>query len=86
MDLPPVGSLVSRAGSGCMMPDMRGTRGNAVPTTHDTRRVGETYLKTFRSWERGEHRKEWLVLNLAARWAPGLAPRPLAADPDADPP
>lgn len=33
-----------------------------------------------------EPRREWLALNLLARYAPGLAPRPIRADLDADPP
>jgi aminoglycoside phosphotransferase len=34
----------------------------------------------------GEPRREWRALKLLARYAPGLAPRPIRADLDADPP
>jgi hypothetical protein len=33
-----------------------------------------------------EPRREWQALELLARYAPGLAPRPVRADLDADPP
>ena len=43
-------------------------------------------IKRFRSWNRGEHQREWQALNVLAEFAPGLAPVPLSADLDADPP
>lgn len=43
-------------------------------------------IKRFRSWDRGEHQREWQALTLLAEFAPGLAPAPLSADLDADPP
>jgi aminoglycoside phosphotransferase (APT) family kinase protein len=43
-------------------------------------------VKRFRSWDRGEHQREWQALNLLAEFAPGLAPAPVSADLDADPP
>jgi aminoglycoside phosphotransferase (APT) family kinase protein len=58
--------------------------------------VGEgTAVKRFRSHVDGdgrlllygdEPRREWRALKLLARYAPGLAPRPIRADLDADPP
>ena len=48
--------------------------------------VGATVLKTFRSYGRGEHRREWQALVLLNRYVPGLAPRPLTADLAAHPP
>jgi hypothetical protein len=53
--------------------------------THDLS-VGEAVVKTFRSYGRGEHRREWEALVLLDRYAPGLAPRPLTAELDAHPP
>jgi Ser/Thr protein kinase RdoA (MazF antagonist) len=43
-------------------------------------------MKRFRSWDRGEPAREWTALTLLAQSAPGLAPAPLRADLDADPP
>ncbi|MEV6038094.1 hypothetical protein AB0L65_43590 [Nonomuraea sp. NPDC052116] len=43
-------------------------------------------IKRYRSWERGEHRREWAVLNVLALHAPGLAPAPVRADLDGSPP
>jgi hypothetical protein len=54
-------------------------------TTH-LLEFSDVVVKRFRSYERGEHRREWLGLRLLDRHAPGLAPRPLAADLTADPP
>jgi hypothetical protein len=54
-------------------------------STHDVA-VGAVVVKRFRSWERGEHRREWLGLRLLDHFSPGLAPRPLSAQLDADPP
>lgn len=54
--------------------------------THDLRREGELITKTYRSWTRGEHRREWAVLNRLATHQPGLGPRPVRARLDADPP
>lgn len=54
--------------------------------THELRRDGELITKTYRTWERGEHRREWAALNLLAEHRPGLAPEPVRADLDATPP
>lgn len=53
--------------------------------THDLD-LGAVVVKRFRSYGRGEHRREWRSLLLLDRYAPGLAPRPLSADLDAHPP
>jgi aminoglycoside phosphotransferase len=41
---------------------------------------------SHRHWGHEEPRREWQALNLLARYAPGLAPRPVRADLMADPP
>jgi aminoglycoside phosphotransferase len=43
-------------------------------------------VKRFRAWERGEPAREWAALTFLAETAPGLAPVPVRADLDADPP
>jgi hypothetical protein len=59
----------------------------AVPRhTHDLTFSGTVLTKRYRSWSRGEHHREWLVLQHVHRYARDLVPRPLAADLDADPP
>lgn len=45
--------------------------------------LGPVVVKRFRSYERGEHRREWLSLRLLDHFSPGLTPRPLSADLDA---
>jgi len=55
-------------------------------TTHDVEFDGDRVVKTFRTWERGEHLREWRGLNLLHRFAPGLGPEPISADLDAEPP
>lgn len=54
--------------------------------THAIEMGVDTVSKQFRSWERGEHRREWDALVLLAAYAPGLAPAPIEADLTADPP
>jgi hypothetical protein len=54
-------------------------------TTH-LLEFSDVVVKRFRSYDRGEHRREWLGLRLLDRHSPGLAPRPLSADLAADPP
>ncbi len=46
----------------------------------------ELVTKTYRSWDRAEHRREWLALNHLRLHAPGLVPDPVAADLDGVPP
>jgi len=43
-------------------------------------------VKRYTSWERGEHLREWSVLQRVHRHAPDLAPRPIAADLESVPP
>lgn len=54
--------------------------------THELTFVGTVLTKRYRSWSRGEHRREWSVLQHIYRHAPDLVPRPLAAALDGDPP
>jgi hypothetical protein len=55
-------------------------------TTHDLTFDGDRVIKRFVSWDRGEHLREWRGLSLLARYAPDLAPQPLSAQLDQDPP
>jgi Ser/Thr protein kinase RdoA (MazF antagonist) len=57
-------------------------------TTHEVRIDPDLGLvvKRFRSGHRGEPAREWTALSLLARFAPGLAPAPVSADLDSDPP
>ncbi|HMG61980.1 MAG TPA: aminoglycoside phosphotransferase family protein, partial [Streptosporangiaceae bacterium] len=43
-------------------------------------------IKRFRSWDRGEHAREWTALTLLVEHAPGLAPIPVRVGLTADPP
>lgn len=57
-----------------------------VVATHDID-VGEReVVKRFRSWARGEHRREWRALTMLAVYAPGLAAAPVSCDLDSEPP
>jgi Ser/Thr protein kinase RdoA (MazF antagonist) len=55
-------------------------------TTHLVDIGEDEVVKRFRSWDRGEHLREWLALTLLASYAPGLAPAPLSADLTSVPP
>ena len=57
-----------------------------VSVTHDLRFDGDRVVKRYRRWDRGEHLREWRGLRLLAEHAPGLAPEPISAELDADPP
>jgi aminoglycoside phosphotransferase (APT) family kinase protein len=57
-----------------------------VRSTHVLEMAADQVIKRFRSWDRGEHQREWHALNVLAEFAPGLAPVPLGANLDADPP
>jgi Ser/Thr protein kinase RdoA (MazF antagonist) len=57
---------------------MRHTHGIVIGTDHVT--------KTYATWGRAEHRREWAALRHLHRYAPGLAPVPVSADLDAVPP
>jgi hypothetical protein len=58
----------------------------AVSTTHLIAYDGERVVKTYRSWERGEPRREWRGLTLLHDYAPGLGPAPISARLDDVPP
>lgn len=55
-------------------------------TTHDLDIGDDSVIKRYRSWNRREPHREWRALTLLAEHAPGLAPAPIRADLDADPP
>jgi len=57
-----------------------------VVHTHELTIAGMALTKRYRSWSRGEHRREWSALQHVHRHAPDLVARPLATDLDADPP
>ena len=54
--------------------------------THDLAFGDAVLVKTYTSWDRGEHVREWSVLRHIHRHAPGLVPEPVAASFDSDPP
>jgi len=54
--------------------------------THHIEISGDRVTKTYASWDRGEHRREWRGLTLLHAYAPGLGPEPIAADLEAEPP
>jgi hypothetical protein len=54
--------------------------------THELEFDGAHVVKRYRSWDRGEPRREWRALGLLARYAPGLAPEPVRADLEGEPP
>ena len=58
----------------------------SVFTTHHVEISGNRVVKTFKSWDRGEHRREWRGLSLLHEYAPGLGPEPISADLDKQPP
>ena len=55
-------------------------------TTHVLDIGEDEVVKRFRSWDRGEHLREWQALTLLASYAPDLAPAPLSADLTSVPP
>jgi aminoglycoside phosphotransferase (APT) family kinase protein len=55
-------------------------------TTHCLEIRGDVLVKPFRSYARGEARREWRALGMLASYAPGLAPAPVHAALDAEPP
>ncbi len=55
-------------------------------TTHVVDIGDGEVVKRFRSWDRGEHLREWQALTLLARYAPDLAPAPLGAELTSVPP
>ncbi|GIG61437.1 hypothetical protein Lfu02_58090 [Longispora fulva] len=54
--------------------------------THELVATGGLLTKRYVSWSRDEHRREWGVLTRVHAHTTDLAPRPVAADLDADPP
>src|SRR6478735_3315941 len=54
--------------------------------THNLVFDGSLVTKTYTSWQRGEHRREWSVLRHLHEHARDLAPRPVEAMLDARPP
>jgi aminoglycoside phosphotransferase (APT) family kinase protein len=62
---------------------MGGLRANypaIVVSTHALTFSGPVLTKRYRSWDRGEHRREWLMLQHIHRHAPELVPQPVSAD------
>lgn len=57
-----------------------------VVSTHSLRFDAETVTKTYRSWTKGEPEREWAALGLLLQHAPGLAPEPVSAVLDGEPP
>ncbi|MFI6324799.1 phosphotransferase family protein [Nonomuraea sp. NPDC050556] len=55
-------------------------------TTHDLDIRDDIVIKRYRSWDRREPHREWRALSVLAEYAPGLAPTPVRADVDGDPP
>jgi Phosphotransferase enzyme family len=55
-------------------------------TTHVVDIGDDRVVKRYRSWDRGEHQREWQALTLLANYAPDLAPAPLSADLTSVPP
>jgi aminoglycoside phosphotransferase (APT) family kinase protein len=54
--------------------------------THDLTVAGSLLTKRYRSWHRGEHLREWAVLQHVHHHVPDLVPQPIAAELDARPP
>ncbi|WP_082309819.1 aminoglycoside phosphotransferase family protein [Nonomuraea sp. SBT364] len=54
--------------------------------THSLEFRDEVVVKRYASWGRGEPHREWLALTLLAEHTPGLAPAPVEAALDGDPP
>jgi len=55
-------------------------------STHGLEIRPDVVVKRFRSWGRGEPVREWRALTLLAEYAPGLAPHPVEADLEGEPP
>jgi hypothetical protein len=55
-------------------------------TTHCLEVRGDVVVKRFQSYAHGGPRREWRALRMLARYAPGLAPAPVHAALDANPP
>jgi aminoglycoside phosphotransferase len=59
---------------------------SASRSTHVLSFTATTVTKTYRSWQRGEHQREWSALQLLDEHSPGLAPAPVDADLDGEQP
>jgi hypothetical protein len=57
-----------------------------MASTHAVEVGSATVVKRFRRWDQDEHRREWRALTLLAEHMPGLAPAPVCAELEADPP
>ena len=57
-----------------------------VAHTHHLTFHGPFVTKRYKTWERGEHRREWAVLQHLNEHAEDLAPRPIEAILDHHPP
>ncbi|MYS87520.1 aminoglycoside phosphotransferase family protein [Embleya scabrispora] len=55
-------------------------------STHDIEFRDDVVVKSFRSRERAQPLREWQALHLLTRYAPGLAPEPIRADLEGEPP
>ncbi|WP_219516161.1 phosphotransferase family protein [Nonomuraea ceibae] len=55
-------------------------------STHNIELGDDVVTKRYASWSRGEPHREWAALTLLAEHTPDLAPAPVEADLDADPP
>ncbi|MFF4411387.1 phosphotransferase family protein [Streptosporangium sp. NPDC001559] len=55
-------------------------------STHHLELGDSVVIKRYASWNRGEPHREWTALTLLAEHAPGLAPTPVEAALDGDPP
>jgi Phosphotransferase enzyme family len=83
-----------QAGHNARMSTAAGPSGPRPFSTHSITLEEGIAVKRFRSAVEGdgrrlfgdEPRREWAALELLARYAPGLAPRPVRADLDSDPP
>ena len=60
--------------------------GQASFTTHVVDIGEDEVVKRFRSWDRGEHLREWQALTLLASYAPDLAPASRSANLTSVPP
>ncbi|MGW0232041.1 phosphotransferase family protein [Actinopolymorpha singaporensis] len=63
-----------------------GAAGETVTQTHELSILGGVVHKRYRSWDRGEHLREWSALRLLHAHTVDLAPAPLAADLEASVP
>jgi hypothetical protein len=57
-----------------------------ISTQHAVEFDGDRVVKTFRTWDQGQHLREWRGLNLLHQFAPGLGPEPISAEFEAEPP